>query len=511
MSFRIAAFTAAIAGALLLVGSAGAGGQPPKKIDLTNPAAVNAYLTSIGVNPATVVRQVGLNNYAGPSCPGVGWNCTTSTRVVQAAAPGGQNKFDCSPASTGTDAGSNICVVMQGGPNNKAQCKLKDTGVPTESQRCAIEQDGDRNLAIVDQQIIQSGGPSQDATQTVDIEQTATDRNEAQVHQDVNQSSKDVSAGAQTQNVHQVAIVHQQASGSENFAHVHQDQGLDASGAATLQQQNVLGRPSDVPDCDLEHKYGSNPNACADIVQIVGTFVSGELTGAGGKNDSELHQNISEHAKTTVSGSDQNQGRSDGGIEGHIDQENPPGAGTNHKIAHQDHRQRAEGGTSQSQIIDPNCCGVGTTVGGADNLDQIHGTAMQSATLGTAAYQQLGITGDADHVATEPVPTFASTSASNNGGGNNVCIIHQDGRDNTDSTAFTVKIDPCEGPVTIETECFSASAASENESDVGCTSTPPPGDGEETPLTSSPTFGNPIAPPDFGEPSDFPGPIFPGI
>ena len=83
MSSRFVALLALLAAALTLGGSAGAGtsGQLPKKIDLTNPAAVDAYLSSLGVDPSTVVRQVGLNNYAGPNCPGVGWNCTTSTKV----------------------------------------------------------------------------------------------------------------------------------------------------------------------------------------------------------------------------------------------------------------------------------------------------------------------------------------------------------------------------------------------------------------------------------------------
>jgi hypothetical protein len=522
MSLRIGTLMAAIAGALLLAASAGAGGQPPKKIDLTNPTAVNAYLSSLGIDPATVVRQTGLNNYAGPSCPGVGWTCTTSMRVVQVSAAGGQNKFDCTPG-TGTSVGgettneaTNTCVSVQGGPDNRAQCKLKDTAVPTESQRCVIEQDGQRNLALVDQLIIQNGSDTENATQTADIEQTATDRNQAQVHQDVKQDSKQVSStGGQAQNVHQVAIVHQLATGSENFSHVHQNQDLDASGAATLQQQNVAPLPSGVSDCDLEHKPGSNPNACADVVQIVGTFVGGDLTGPGGTNHSHVHQNINEHATTTGSPSTQNQELADTGIEAHVDQENPPNVGTNLKITDQDGRQRAEGGTAQNQIIDPNCCGVGTTVGGANNLDQFHQTAIQSATLGTAAFQQLGITGDTNHVTNIPSDSPTLTAPSSGGGGSDVCIIHHDARDNTDSTNFTFKVDPCDFPVTVETRCFSASAASEFETSPGCTHSPPPGSDFSatvvTPLQSSPTYGGPIAPPDFGEPSDFPGPTFSGI
>ena len=167
MSVRISAVLAVLAAALTLGGGAGAGTtQPPKKIDLTNPAAVDSYLTSIGVNPATVVRQVGLNNYAGPNCPGIGWNCTTSTMVIQLSSAGGSKSFECT---------ANPCVTVQGGPGqNKAQCRLKSTDTPTTSQRCVIQQNGTRNLAIVDESITQGAGFLQTATQTADVEQTAT-------------------------------------------------------------------------------------------------------------------------------------------------------------------------------------------------------------------------------------------------------------------------------------------------------------------------------------------------
>src|SRR5439155_4918531 len=154
MSLRATTVMAVLAAALVVITGAGAGNQPPKKIDLTDLAAVDSYLRSLGLDPAKVVRQVGLRNYAGPSCPGIGWNCTTSTTVVQVSAAGGENKFECvgqDPPNGGTNPATNTCVVMQGGSDNKAQCKEKDTGVSAESQSCLIQQQGDRNLAIVDQ------------------------------------------------------------------------------------------------------------------------------------------------------------------------------------------------------------------------------------------------------------------------------------------------------------------------------------------------------------------------
>ncbi|MDX6409621.1 MAG: hypothetical protein QOE13_2692 [Gaiellaceae bacterium] len=528
MYVRTAALLAMLAAALTLGGGAGAGtaSQQPKKIDLTNPAAVDSYLTSIGVNPATVVRQVGLLNYAGPAsgCPGVGWNCTTSSKAVQVSSAGGQNKFKCSPEGSQvapTDPETNTCVILQSGPDNKAQCQMKDTAEPVESQRCEIDQTstpaGGRNLALVDQLIEQRKGPEQDARQLADVRQREAERNDVQIHQDVKQSTSVVSTGAQNQNVHQVALVYQQANGSKNFSHVHQNQDLSETGAATTQNQNLGDLPTTGPltlsDCDQEHKgSASNPNACANVVQIVGQLAGSPLvvTGSGGTNESHLHQNISERAKTNASGSTQTQEKVDNGIEAHVDQFNPVNAGTNRKVSHQDARQRAEGGATQTQIIDPRCCGVGTTVGGTGNKDDFQQTAIQSASLGTAAFQRLGIGADSSHVDSPPNPELSlGAAAASSSTSSSVCRVHHDARNNTDSTQFTFTEEPCTF-LDIETECFSASAAGPAEAPVGCTSPPDEG-GPAVTLNSSPTFGNPIDPPNFGEPSDFPGPIFPGI
>jgi hypothetical protein len=511
MSVRIAALLAVLAAALTLGGGAGAGtaSQPPKKIDLTNPAAVNSYLTSIGINPATVVRQVGLNNYAGPAsgCPGLGWNCTTSAKVVQLSSAGGSNKFQCSPGtgtSTGgeTTNGTDTCVSVQGGPGqNKAHCKLKSTDTPTASQRCVIEQQGTRNLAIVDQLIEQKAGFDQTATQTADVQQTADEKNEAQIHQDVNQDTK--TGTVQNQNVLQSAIVNQYASGSENFSHVHQDQDLNASGAADEQNQNTAP-PSDAAlvKCEPDEGKTTNPNACVNITQSIG--------GNGGKNDSHLHQNVSERQKTTASSSEQNQESSITGVTAHIDQTNPAGIGTNRKTAHQDVRQRQEGGTDQNQRIDPKCCGVGTTTGGANNTDNIDQTAIQSASSGAAANQFLSIIGDTNHVPGFS-PDFASAATSSASG--DVCRFSHKASNNSDSSHESFTVNPCTGPIVVTTTCSSGGesdiAAAAPSADAGDCETIGPGPPEIT--ASSPTFGNPIDPPNFGEPSDFPGPIFPGI
>ena len=68
------------------------------RLDLSSMAKIRHYLRSIGVDPRDVVIQRGHRNYAGPHCPGKGWNCTRATRVVQIATASGQNQFKCTPS-----------------------------------------------------------------------------------------------------------------------------------------------------------------------------------------------------------------------------------------------------------------------------------------------------------------------------------------------------------------------------------------------------------------------------
>src|SRR5438093_6065282 len=93
----------AVTAAMTLGGGTGAGAS--ETVDLTTKAGINSYLTSIGVDPASAVWQQSLLNYAGPSCPGAGWNCVgTDAPVVQIALPGGSNLFSCGGAD---------CLVIQ--------------------------------------------------------------------------------------------------------------------------------------------------------------------------------------------------------------------------------------------------------------------------------------------------------------------------------------------------------------------------------------------------------------
>src|SRR5438309_10344712 len=102
------------------------------RTELSSLAAIEAYLVSIGVDPASVVVQQGRLNYAGPECPGADWNCTTATKVVQIPAPGapGANIFDCLPALDAQILGLNDCLIVQStaqslaDPGNPATCSF---------------------------------------------------------------------------------------------------------------------------------------------------------------------------------------------------------------------------------------------------------------------------------------------------------------------------------------------------------------------------------------------------
>src|SRR5436305_13886102 len=107
----LAAAVFVLAGA---VNSTAATNQP----DLSTRAAITSRLQSIGVDPASMTWQQGVNNYAGPSCPGVGWTCTTSTHVVQMAPDGGTNTVDCT-----TDPDCKTVQTTSASGENHARCE----------------------------------------------------------------------------------------------------------------------------------------------------------------------------------------------------------------------------------------------------------------------------------------------------------------------------------------------------------------------------------------------------
>jgi hypothetical protein len=487
MSVRISAVLAVLAAALTLGGGAGAGtaSQPPK-IDLSSPAAIDAYLRSVGVDPATVVKQIGLKNYAGPNCPGLGWNCTTAARVVQVSTENagqqgqGDNEFECkgeTPANPLTDRDTNTCFIVQEGPKNHAKCNEADSTEPVSTETCDVTQTGARNSADVDQEITQTVGlTTQTGNQIARVKQFEGETNESQIHQKIKQ--RDATGASQAQDGFQRADVEQYSSGSENFSHVHQTQDQNESGSAAMQSQNT--GPNTLGDC-ADDKV-PNPNQCVNVFQ--------DATPNGGKNLSHLHQAIGERQSTTSAGN-QTQGTSDGGQEGDVHQQNPFSSGQNLDFPHQDLRQWQSSSTGihpiQRQATDPGCCGVGTQIGGVKNIEAIHQATTQSASEDDAI-QSSTIFGQI-HQLNDPA---------------NSCRIDQLGRNNADALHNSAEsTDPliC-ADLELATVCTSGEGGScqdVNPCDVFC--------GEIESVLATPTFGREIAMPDYDvEPSDYFGP-----
>jgi hypothetical protein len=392
MSVRITALLALLVAALTLGAGAGVGAasQSPTKIDFTSPRAVDAFLKSIDVNPATVVKQTGRFNYSGAHCPGSRWTCTTATRVLQISAAGGQNVGECTD-NTITPPGQS-CVIMQNlGGSNTASCIEHST---TETvQHCVIEQTGDRNFARVDQLLVQGGGSAQDATQTADVKQSsATQQNELQVDQDVQQ---DTSIGtSQTQNAHQYVVLDQGASGNgNNFAHVHQTQDQNASEATVLQSQNTSGPTGSSVEaaCDPAAASASNglvttPNACAKFTQ----------SSVNGDNEAHLHQFANESEKSTASAT-QLQGFAGNGLGGDFEQTVAPlgtGSSHNHTTQHKQQQASSNGGP-QTQVDPIGCCGA-SQIGGDNGLENIDQMSTQSASGGGFFNQNSDLVGTSD-------------------------------------------------------------------------------------------------------------------
>src|SRR5690348_10178763 len=95
----------------MLVSSAGAAEQS-LAAKLSTRTGANLYLVQHGLNPTGFVVQRGTHNYAGPKCPGKGWNCTTSKRVLQITDRAGAAIITCGPTGiVVNDPGD--CEVVQ--------------------------------------------------------------------------------------------------------------------------------------------------------------------------------------------------------------------------------------------------------------------------------------------------------------------------------------------------------------------------------------------------------------
>ena len=118
--------------ALVLIAGASAVMHPfsAPRLELSTRSAVVKHLNSLGVDSKGIVIQRGARNYAGPKCPGPGWTCTKSKRVVQLSNAINVSTFPCTPSSGGFASPPDDCVIVQSstGATNSASCVEKGHG-----------------------------------------------------------------------------------------------------------------------------------------------------------------------------------------------------------------------------------------------------------------------------------------------------------------------------------------------------------------------------------------------
>jgi uncharacterized repeat protein (TIGR01451 family) len=443
VSFLAVVALAAI-GAMMLAG-AGSAAKPTA-------AAATPRAMSTWTGPG-VVRQVGARNYAGPNCPGKGWNCTTSMRVLQIATAGGTNTAVCSLPT---------CSFTQSGSSNSARCSQSSSN-PTVVQSCTITQNGAQNYATVNQSITASATSSQSGTQTAVINQGTTTPttgvNQLQLNQNTNQSIK--TGSVQNQTAGGSVVVTQVAAGAgTNYAGITQSQLQKEYARSTVMNQNT---GTTITDCDPANdplddstfpSAPEQPNVCA--------WVSQEA--ANGTNENHLRQSISEDQNST-GGAQQSQGSSDGGIDAGVHQ-NISGTGHSLNDANQSKSQTQTvpkgSSSSQSQYDPMSCCGFASQLGGVGNTESINQSSSLSASLPNP-FQSVGLIGSTHH---DP----------NDGS----CSISQKGSINIDSINETVSYPTCPEFLFVGTSCTSGfTDAGVLDTEPACTTsgpdTTPPG------------------------------------
>ncbi len=315
--------------ALVLVGGATAREAAPVTpigASLSSPGAVARYLTSLGIDPKRVVVQRGAGNYAGSSCPGAGWTCTsTSHPVVQIAPSGGRNVFRCATAR---------CAVVQVSTaalaTNTASCIRKtgeqeDQGNPI-TQTCLITQSGAAaNKAVVFEKAKKLRGLTQDVSQTAQIVQLATgpgSGNTACVSQVLILSVSPRPQGAVTEssNGHQLISIKQDSpSGSNlvgNAKATDENAACDSANPMTQSQTISQTATSSGGIAQNENATGSGPNSLIDVEQNQST------PSASGANSSSFNQSssLTAQAYTPAGPVSQTQSSAGGGLKATVNQ-----------------------------------------------------------------------------------------------------------------------------------------------------------------------------------------------
>jgi hypothetical protein len=308
---------AVLGAAVMLVSSAGAAEQS-LAAQLSTRTGATLYLVQHGLDPAGFVIQRGSHNYAGPKCPGAGWNCTTSTRVLQISNHAGRsNQADCSGTSGVVTNTATDCEIVQSNNDgsNTATCE-QESSDGNVSQRCVIFQTstgGGQNTATVSQVIgaTVTDGSAQNVHQYIGInQQNSTGDNVVNDGATINDQSVTqaislaVSGGfSQSQDaLQEISLTQNSTSGSNQAISLRQTLSENAQSQATdgqviQQKQNTAA---------------TSPNTNAGVSQ----------TTDSGQNSASLVQthDLSELATGDSSGIVQAQGSSSGGINSFVDQ-----------------------------------------------------------------------------------------------------------------------------------------------------------------------------------------------
>jgi len=318
---RLLGIAVAVCAFAALVGSVGAAASAPARraTDLSTNAGVKAYLHSHGISLRGVVIQRGARNYAGPRCPGKGWTCTASHRVVQIATGRGTNMFRCALAR---------CVVVQSTKSllaiNSAKC-IKTSGI---TQSCSITQSSTSsdNQAVVVETASKQSGLTQNVSQTAQITQTSnTGQNKACVLQtasvDTSTVSKTGTPVTITLDAHQSIAVTQNSHSGGNVA-----ENASASGSCLdgqrLTQTQTLTSTATSPRSITQNENAANagPNTLLNIQQNQGNNFFGTATG---QNTAAFNQKntLSAVANSSAGPVNQTQSSVNGGILAQVNQD----------------------------------------------------------------------------------------------------------------------------------------------------------------------------------------------
>ena len=345
----------------------------PQQTDLSDLPGIEAYLGSVGVDPGDVVIQQGRLNYAGPNCPGAGWNCTTAKLVVQlGTSASASNIFDCLPALSALIPALNECLIVQSSASdpletvstmNSATCSVDIYDGPGKS-KCTIRQSSKKgnNYATVRARVTQRSGTSQGATEDAQITQMSdTGSNTARIALTIEQS---MSVGGnddptQTQNARQTAQVDQTSGSGDNSSDVQEVQVQTES--ATSSANITQGQNTDTT-------LGRNQQATIN------------QTSTSGHNSSNLQHQITQRqqAECPICTVNQAQGSGVGGQHGTVTQTTGPVTMTTIAALNEDQQQDAStsGTWIRSQFDPQDCCGQ-QNGGTAQNMNDVKLGASQ--------------------------------------------------------------------------------------------------------------------------------------